>query len=490
MIVSRMKAALGRRGFGQALQLTALYSAPVLVCLYLADVFDADVWWHLKTGAWILAHRAVPYADPFMTPVHGQPWAAYSWLFEVLMVRLYAGLGLSGILAYTAGMVFAITLAVEYMVGRLKPECANSLPLSAAACLCLAHLYTPRPWLFSILFFVLVLTIIMQARQTRATHLLLWLPLIFALWANLHIQFIEGLILLVLALAESVIVPRLNTSYPVVKPGVLAIVLVACLGAVCVNPYGWNIYKVAYDLASQPGVFYKLTELEAMPFRDIADYCVLFFGVAAVAALARRGRFLFFESGLLLFGFVVSFRSRRDLWVLVISAAAILAASLPRRYKTAAAIPLWSRAAAALATVIVLVGGSHLLHNDNERFSKIVEINMPVRAVAFIKQRGYSGPVYNLYDWGGYLTWNLAQPITIDGRAALYGDERFFRNIATWNAAQDWASDTALTGARVVIGPVQAPLTQVLRLDNRYKLVYEDKLSAVFIKNRGRRGGS
>jgi hypothetical protein len=115
---------------------------------------------------------------------------------------------------------------------------------------------------------------------------------------------------------------------------------------------------------------------------------------------------------------------------------------------------------------------------------------MPVRAVAFIKQRGYSGPVYNLYDWGGYLTWNLAQPITIDGRAALYGDERFFRNIATWNAAQDWASDTALTGARVVIGPVQAPLTQVLRLDNRYKLVYEDKLSAVFIKNRGRRGGS
>jgi hypothetical protein len=29
------------------------------------NVLDPDVWWHLKTGEYIAAHRAVPHADPF-----------------------------------------------------------------------------------------------------------------------------------------------------------------------------------------------------------------------------------------------------------------------------------------------------------------------------------------------------------------------------------------------------------------------------------------
>jgi hypothetical protein len=36
----------------------------------------------------------------------------------------------------------------------------------------------------------------------------------------------------------------------------------------------------------------------------------------------------------------------------------------------------------------------------------------------------------------------------------------------------------------VVIGPVKSALIQVLRLDPRFKLVYEDKVAAVFIKRK------
>jgi hypothetical protein len=75
-------------------------------------------------------------------------------------------------------------------------------------------------------------------------------------------------------------------------------------------------------------------------------------------------------------------------------------------------------------------------------------------------------------------------PVSIDGRAAFYGDQRIDRSIATWNAQPDWASDEQLRSARLVIGPVTAPLTQVLRLDPRFQLVYEDKVAAVFIARR------
>jgi hypothetical protein len=115
--------------------------------------------------------------------------------------------------------------------------------------------------------------------------------------------------------------------------------------------------------------------------------------------------------------------------------------------------------------------------------AKLAKI-MPVRAVEVIRANGYTGPVYNDFNFGGYLIWSLRKPVSIDGRSAFYGDEAIDRSVATWNAEPDWASDPALTSAGVVIGPVKSALIQVLRLDPRFKLVYEDKVAAVFIKRK------
>jgi hypothetical protein len=75
-------------------------------------------------------------------------------------------------------------------------------------------------------------------------------------------------------------------------------------------------------------------------------------------------------------------------------------------------------------------------------------------------------------------------PVSIDGRAAFYGDQRIDRSVATWSAQPDWASDAQLMKAGVVIGPVKAPLTQVLRMDPRFQLAYEDKVAAVFVRRK------
>ena len=105
-----------------------------------------------------------------------------------------------------------------------------------------------------------------------------------------------------------------------------------------------------------------------------------------------------------------------------------------------------------------------------------------------VRAKGYAdtlhGPVFNDFNWGGYMIWALRMPVSIDGRAAFYGDEAIDRSIATWNAEPDWASDPQLKAAGVVIGPVKAPLTQVLRMDPRFRLLYEDGLAAVFVARR------
>jgi len=468
----------------QALKITALYSIPALMCLYFPIVSDSDLWWHLRSAEWILAHHAVPYTDPFSLTVAGKPWADYTWLFDLVIYQLFHRLGLIGIVVYITGMVLAITFALHRLIQRLQPDITTSLPLALAASFCLWHLFTPRPWLFTILFFTLELDILMQARTTGKPRELLWLPLIFALWANLHIQFVNGLFLLAFAVIDAFLGPHWTRTRSLIRPAWVYGIFIACVLATFANPYGCHIYKVAYDLASQPGVFYKLAELQAMSFRDLADYGVLFFAVAAGAVVFKTHRFLLFDLILLAFALTTSFRSKRDLWVLVIAASAILAAALPRRDKAHFQTKAYVAPLAAIATGLVLFIGVIWFHVNNAQLETDRADNVPVRAVEAVKQMGYSGPLFNHYDWGGYLMWSLREPVTIDGRAALYGDERFFRNIGTWGAAPDWNSDPALTSARLVIGPARAPLTQVLRLDPRFQLVFEDKLAAVFIRRK------
>jgi hypothetical protein len=268
------------------------------------------------------------------------------------------------------------------------------------------------------------------------------------------------------------------------RAGWMCGIFIACILAAMVNPYGWRIYQVAYDLAAQSGVMNKVGELAAMPFRSFNDWCVLIFVLAAVSVLARARRILFFESALLAFAIVVTFRSQRDLWVAVIAASAILASELKGDDKNRLRVKAPAAPFIAVSTALVLLTGFCVMHVDNARLSMKLTEALPVRAVEVVKERGWRGSLYNDYTWGGYLIWALRMPVSMDGRQNVYGDEQIDRSDNTWNGRSEWASDPDLQKAGLVIGPVKASLTQLLRMDPRFELAYEDKLAAVFVARR------
>ena len=445
-------------------------------------VYDPDIWWHLRTGGWIVQHHALPHADPFSSFRSGYPWVAYSWLFELLTWKLFQRFGLVGIMIYSAGMVTVITAALYRMVSRLQRDFSISALLTFAACYGMTGLFTPRPWLFTILFFVFEIDILMQVRKTGQHRELLWLPLIFALWANVHIQFIDGLVVLGLAVGESILA-RFRAGIPTrARAGWLFGVSLGCAAATLINPYSWQIYKVAYELASQHGVLNKISELQALPFRTYSDYCVLLLALGAAAVLGRSKDFLPFESGLLLFAVLISFRSQRDLWCVAIASAAILASGVTGKRDNELVLSFTAAPLVAAATAVVLFAGFRVLHVANDHLGSVLAENLPVRAVELVKEKGYSGPLFNDYTWGGYLIWALPIPVSIDGRAALHGDEHIDRSVAVWNGEPNWNTGEELSSANLVIGPVKAPLTQLLRTDSQFQLAYEDKIAAVFVR--------
>lgn len=476
----------------EALILAFLISVPALICLHRAAVSDPDVWWHLRTGEWIVQHRAVPRTDPFSAYAAGKPWQAYSWLFELLVFKCFERLGLGGLVAYTTAMVLAITTAIYHLIRRLQPDFSASALLTLVAGISLMRLFTPRPWLFSILFFTLQLDILMHVRRTGKTRELLWLPVIYALWANVHIQLIDGLLVFALALGEAVLARWWKSARTLSSPAWLGGIFIACVLATLVNPYGWRIYQVAYSLATEPGVLNSISELAPIPFRMWPDFCVLFLALGAAAGLAapaadKEGewprRFPIFEMALLAFAAVVSFRSGRDLWVMVIAAAAIIAQQFSGR-KQHRPTAVFTLPIAVAGVAVILFAGVRTMHINNVRLHDQLAKDLPVHAVEVVKQQGYRGPLFNDYGWGGYLIWDPRMPVSIDGRAGLDGEKRIQRSLATWGGEPDWASDPDLASAGLVIASVKEPLTQLLRTDSRFQLAYEDKVAAVFIARR------
>src|SRR5216683_2769961 len=232
----------------RALLLVLLYCLPILLAT--RPIVDPDIWWHLREGQWIVSHHAVPTTDPFSTYGLGKRWIAYSWLFEVLVYGLYRSLGLLGLVLYTAALAMLITWALHGLLDRFQPDPAIACILTAAGILAMAPvLIHPRPWLPTIFFFIVEVTLVFMARQSGDRWPLLFLPPIFVIWANVHIQFVYGFFVLGVAAVEPLIEGDGGRDRAIRQGRFwwMARLLVVCGLATLVNPYGVRIYLPVYD---------------------------------------------------------------------------------------------------------------------------------------------------------------------------------------------------------------------------------------------------
>src|SRR5262245_16692853 len=87
----------------------AVYGLLLLVAPQLLN--DPDTYSHIALGRWILAHKAVPFVDPFTHTAAGTPWVAFEWLSQVAYAAAHAAAGWPGVVMLAAGAV-ALSLAM------------------------------------------------------------------------------------------------------------------------------------------------------------------------------------------------------------------------------------------------------------------------------------------------------------------------------------------------------------------------------------------
>jgi len=467
----------------RAFVLAFIFSVPVVFGLR-ARIHNPDLFYHIRTGDWILQRHTVPHTDPFAQGGTQRVFIAYSWLFDVATAKLYSAFGLMYVPLSTVLLVVAIVLALFLLIRSFGVGLVRTALLILLAMVAMYPLLYLRTWLFTILFFIVELWILFRPGGKPKTALLV-LPGIFVLWANIHVQFSYGLFVLGLFVAEGILLRFTNSRLDSVAPQwnikERALLFFVCGLATLVNPYGVGIYKVIAEYTSQKGMFPYIQETWPLnSFHPSYASCLIVTAAGIwYAGYYRERRPLV----LLIFAWamVTGFHLTRDSWVVCVASCFVIAATSGDETKDRNPIRLPS-VLVALSMVLILFAGLMVeRHIDSRHLAASVSANYPVAAADFIERNHLSGPLFNTYSWGGYLMWRLTDlPVSIDGRANVYGAARVERQRRTLGAASDWAQDPSLRTARLILLPQNEALTTLLKAHSCYRLAYSDSLSAVF----------
>lgn len=462
----------------------------VAIALSQDAVIDPDIGWHLRTAAWMLDSGTVPRTDPFSAYGQDRPWVAYSWLYDLFLYWTERQLGVMAAVVITTLMSVGIALVQLATVRRFSTNPVVVIGLTVLGMVAMGPvLRTPRPWLFSILFYLLELRILLDARDRGRHAAVWWLPVVFLAWANLHIQFVYGLVVFGVAtldfrrtgLIQSSSVRAVHNGFTY---GRWLLLITLCISATLLTPYSIDLYRTLYEVIRQTGIYQSISEMRAMSFRHLSDWSALCLTVAAAYSMGRNKDSDLFLRILFVMGLFVSYRAARDIWFLMPVAVYLIASYVAKKNGGRPfTITGWQKAGALL---VVMLGSVMLAKHrkvDEAELKSAVAKTYPESAVHFVKTHHYPGPLYNHFNWGGYLIWQLPEiPVSIDGRANLHGDERIDRSIKTWTGQRDWSEDKELNAAKLVIAGRDTALCSLLKLDSRFDLVYEDSVAAVFTR--------
>ena len=476
----------------QLLILALLLAAVGWFCFQLKfSVLDLDIWWHLKVGDWIVQHLAVPHTGILSRTAANRPWVAYSWGYEVLLSRAYDWFGLLGIGLYGTLLTLAVAFSVFWMLRRISGRFWVACLLAVACCYSFLFDIMPRPVFFSMILFCVMLTLILEANRSGRVQTLYWLPLVFLLWSNLHIQFIYGLIALALLLGIAWL-QRIAAHFgsepaflepPALPVGALALVLAACVLATLIGPYSYHLYGVIRGYSRSKLPYSTIMELQALSFRSSTNYVELLLVAAAFFAVGWQKKVDLFKLALLAVACIVAFRTMRDAWFLCLTAAAFIADGLVNEGAREPQEKPLELASVFAVVALVLLLFARATGFTTRGLDRVVSSAFPVNAVNFLRQNPPPGPLYNTFNWGGFLTWYMPQyPVSIDGRTDLYGEEMDAVSFETESGDLSYKTDPVLNESGVVLLRKTDGLVSALDLDPRFRKTYEDEIAAVFVR--------
>ncbi len=457
--------------------------------LFISHPADLDLGWHLKYGEYAWQHQQVLRTNIFSTTLPAYRWINSTTGTDILSYALYRIGGFQALSLGGAGLSLIALLLFSKAAGLNALQQFLIYPI---------FVYVSQPyWLVSFrgqlisLAFLGVLSRVLRLGE-KNQKILVIIPLLFMLWANIHGQVIIGLIVLSVWTISQLFLHTNSFKKHITRYSILVF---SAFAACVFNPFGYTIFLEFRKYIGNP-IMSNIGEW--VPLDTFSLYWWQLMGMAFFTII-----------GIL---FLVYKRKTKQYWVWMVIALLFLGLSiLQRRY----GIMFYCFSFLILSEILPRSIPSTKINTNKFKLllqcfilfaiiglgiNRITELKTmswntycttlgcPTQAAQFLSTHQWELPILTYYDWGGWLIWNYPHiPPSIDGRMPLWEDETGESPYSRYSAYMTQSIDIDASPYNTVFIPQTLPIyNRLLDLERlgRWLTIYEDNVATIFIRVR------
>ena len=481
------------------------------------DLVTADLGRHIKNGEWMvnsgfnLQDKNSPLFKNFYSYTNQDfPVVNHHWGSGVVFYWLYKIAGFSGLSVFYILLSIA-SFGIFFVIAKRESNFTVAAVVSILLIPLMAERREIRPEVFSCFFAAFFLwTLWSWQKKELSSSRLYVLPLLMVLWVNTHVYFFLGLFLIgtywIVELAQFLFAKLSDEEFLEKVRGAknLTVALVLSILAALLNPFGWRglvypleIFKnYGYTIVENKSVWfvenYGIVNSNFMLTKAVLVMMILSF--VLIFAISRKKLSVPYLIFAIFFG-VTGWMAIRNFTLLGFFVLPIIAANFENIFTPGRKdnVPAKENGIAvafiAIAVLAIFANYKFLSLHSGDRG---IGLSLGNEAAAeFLKSKNVSGPIFNDYDIGGYLVWNLPgnEKVFVDNRPEAYPDS-FFSQVykpmqndpAIFEKIDQEYGFHTIVFSRNDITPWGVTFLKSIRENKNWEKVFEDNFVVVFVK--------
>lgn len=478
---------------------------------------DADTGWHIRNGDRILATHAIPHTDFFSYTMHGAPWYAWEWLYDLGLSVVHRFGGVNGVVVISA-LLIALTFTLLFrLAARLSGNVVIAAILTLISIGASSIHFLARPHLLTWTFVLVWMAALFDFRINNKSRRLAPLPVLMLLWVNLHGGFLLGLMLPALFAAANVwTAVTTSDQQERFRQGVaarkLGLVMLASAAATFANPYGYHLYGHLREYLGSSFLMSNISEFLSPDFHFVQVklfYVLFMIGFIAIASSKPAP----LDIILVAFSAWAGLYAARNIPIssilLTLVSAPLLARTLnalpgrsdfslrfrglcasirsfSSRMKTLDAQLEWHVLPVVLVVSAVLVSANHGRLGSRQLLDlKFDAKHLPVEAAEYLAANNVISQTFAQDGWGGYLIYKL-NPLGFlvftDDRHDFYGEAFLKDYLEVTRLGPRWSEVLKRYWVNYAVVEPDSALATALRASPEWTKAHEDKTAIVFAR--------